>query len=203
MLEKPVFAPSCVEFIASIINRSEICDVASVCDLGARDEVLYHFLDKKINYVGIDIYPTGCHSYYSDIEKKIQLDQNFDCVTAIDVMEHTNDIQTAITNSLEITDNLLLINLPNELFIINQIKLMFGSISGKYKVNLSSKDRHRWFFTQRNVEDLVEQLNLNASKVTIIPFYQKSRVLGKIFYLLSPVISHSLLAKSFLIIIEK
>ena len=118
-------------------------------------------------------------------------------------MEHTNDIHAAITNALEITENFLLINLPNELFIINRLRLMFGKISGKYRVNLSSKDRHRWFFTQRNVNDLVMQLQLDVSKVRIIPFYQNTRVLGKVFYLLRPVMSHSLLAKSFLIIIEK
>ena len=194
-----LFGSSRVEIVCKLIDNGGI-EGDSLCDLGSRDEILLNTLHRKIKYLGIDIYPSSPNTIYSNIEEEILTDEKFDIITALDVLEHTNDIQSAINNMLNICNKSFVINLPNELFVIYRLKLLFGKISGKFSINLDTEDRHRWFFTKQNVEKLISQTSIANHETSTFAFYRTSGLLGKITCIFSFFGLHSLGANSFIII---
>ena len=191
-----------ISFVANLVNTGKVPG-ESICDLGSRDEVLLKSITKDIKYLGVDIYPTKENTIYSDIEKQIETSDQFDIVTAIDVLEHTNDINNAINELLRVCRGTFVINLPNELTLLYRLRLLFGKISGKYVVNLSSLDRHRWFFNLENVEQLITQSSLRNHELDLIAFYRKGGLLSKLNRMLGIFGFHSIGAHSFIIIGRK
>ncbi len=160
---------------AANLVKGKMPHAGKLCDLGSRDEILRKYLPEHVEYYGVDIYPAGDKTVYSNIEENICFqDDVFDFVLAIDVLEHTNDIDGAIRELLRITNDGFIINLPNELYFRYRLRLLFGKISNKFKVNFDTLDRHRWFFTLENVKRLREQSALKDTQCNIFPFYQKS-----------------------------
>lgn len=191
-----------INFVAKLINSENISG-KSICDLGSRDEILLASITRPIEYLGVDIYPIKENTIYSDIEKQIETSEQFDIVTAIDVLEHTNDINNAINELLRVCRGTFVINLPNELTLLYRVRLLFGKISGKFVVNLRSLDRHRWFFTLENVEQLIAQTSLRNHEIDLIAFYRKGGLLSKVNIMLGMLGFHSLGAHSFIIIGRK
>ena len=186
---------------AAKLIKEKMSHAGKLCDLGSRDEILRKYLPKHVEYQGVDIYPIGDKTVYSNIEEKICFkDDTFDFVLAIDVLEHTNDIDGAIHELLRVSKRGFIINLPNELYFRYRLRLLFGKISNKFKVNLDTSDRHRWFFTFENVKRLKEQSALKDTQCTIYPFYQKSFRSGTIASVLRFFGLHSLAANSFFIV---
>ena len=153
--------------------------------------------------MGVDIYPTKRNTIFSDIEKKIETSEQYDIVTALDVLEHTNDINKALSEMLRICGGTFIINLPNELTLLYRLRLLFGRISGKFLVNLSSLDRHRWFFTLQNVERFLTQTDLRNHEIELVAFYIQGGLLSRFNRLLGMLGFHSLGAHSFMIIGRK
>lgn len=186
---------------AANLVKEKMPHAGKLCDLGSRDEILRKYLPEHVQYTGVDIYPTGDKTVYSNIEENISFqDDAFDFVLAIDVLEHTNDIDGAIRELLRVSKGGFIINLPNELYFRYRLRLLFGKTSNKFKVNLDTLDRHRWFFTLENVERLKEQSALKDTQCAIYPFYQKSFWSGSIASVLRFLGFHSLAANSFFIV---
>lgn len=199
---KMQFGSNRINFVAALINSGKISG-KSICDLGSRDEILLSSITRQIEYLGVDIYPTRENTIYSDIEKQIETSEQFDIVTAIDVLEHTNDINNAINELLRVCRGTFVINLPNELTLLYRFRLLFGKISGKFAVNLSSLDRHRWFFNLENVEQLISQSSLRNHELELIAFYREGGLLSKLNRMLGMLGCHSIGAHSFIIIGRK
>lgn len=200
---KCIVEKSAVIAAANLVKELMLHD-GELCDLGARDEILRKYLPAHVQYYGVDIYPMGDKTIYSNIEEKIDFrDDNFDLVLAIDVLEHTNNIDSAIQELLRVTKGHFIINLPNELYFRYRLRFLFGSISNKFKVNLDTLDRHRWFFTLENVKRLKKQSALRDTQCAIYPFYQKSLRSGSIATVLRFLGLHSLGANSFFVIGNK
>lgn len=191
-----------ISLISTMINSGAISG-QSICDLGSRNEELFESIKRKIEYLGVDIYPIKENSIYSDIEKKIETERKFDIVTALDVLEHTNDIAHALGELLRICRGTFVINLPNELTLLARLRLLSGRISGKFQINLDSLDRHRWFFTLANVENFIEQTDLRTCEIELIAFYREGGWLARINWLFGIMGFHSLGAHSFIIIGRK
>ena len=175
-----------------------------VCDVGARVELLDELTTGAYQYTGLDIYPVGQKTLYGDIEKGVELaDGIFDVVVAVDVLEHTNDIEASLAHVRALTKSLYIINLPNELSIFPRLRLLFGVLAGKFKVDLANLDRHRWFFTADNVDRFVAQTNIECELDAIFCFYRRNKYLFPIFKFAAVLKLHSLFATSFLLICKK
>lgn len=188
-----------LDIVSKLISET-LQDGQSVADIGARDEALLKKINTKLRYRGFDIYPIGPNSEYLDIESCDQYSENFDMVVAIDVLEHTDDINSATNNLIKMTNRDFIINLPNELWLGYRIKLMMGKISGKFQINLATKDRHRWFFTADNVKRYIDQTCIAKCEYECFAFYRKSRLIGRFCKMLSFLGAHGLFAHSFIIV---
>lgn len=173
---------------------------STLADIGARGEELKVLLPENIDYTGFDLYPVRNSTRWADIEQGIGSEEKFDIVVALDVLEHTNDIEKSICECLKICRGNYVFNLPNELWLPFRIRLMRGLVSGKFHVNLSNSDRHRWFFFEENVKKLAMQSAMKNTDYEIVALYKKTRVWGRLLWLLSYLGLHSLGASSFLIV---
>jgi hypothetical protein len=140
---------------------------------------------------------------YGDIQKGLEIDKTYDFVTALDVLEHTDDIEKSTIELLRICNGEFIINLPNELFLLYRLRLLFGIVSGKFQINFDSSDRHRWFFTADNVHRYTQSHLFDDYDVRVFAYYQQSRVLGYLCRLLGLLGMHSLGALSFIVIGKK
>ena len=199
---KRMVGESRIKVAANYINSKERSG-CSLADVGCRDEILKDFLSDSFRYKGFDIYPVKKSTEYGDIQKGLETDEQYDFVTALDVLEHTDDIERSTSELLRICSGEFIINLPNELFILYRLRLLFGIVSGKFQINFDTTDRHRWFFTADNVDRFVQSHLFSDCDTQVFAYYQKSRILGFICRFLGVLGLHSLGALSFIVIGRK
>lgn len=132
----------------------------SFLDIGARNKVLSNYLDlRKIVYRTADV--CGEHDHLIDLERPLDLpDRTFDYVTALDVIEHVNDIHRAFSELLRITGDRAIISLPNLASYSNRIRFLFSGRLTTDKYNLPADpvvDRHRWLTTHADIIPFMER----------------------------------------------
>ncbi len=193
-----------ITFGAKYINENNN-EIKNIIDIGCRDEILKEKIDPSIKYQGVDIYPIKPSTIYANVENGIPFDDNnFSLAVALDVLEHTNNIDKVVSELRRVSKGYL-INLPNEISFWYRIKLLFGVVSKKFLIDLSSLDRHRWFFNLDNVARLVDQTDLKNDKTSILALYRtKKNIISRIIFSIGYYLGlHSLFAHSFIILGKK
>jgi hypothetical protein len=199
---KRIYRSSRIEFAAALINEID-SESVTIADIGCRDQALRSRVKSSHEYSGFDIYPVHPETTYGDIEAGIKTDKTFDFVVALDVLEHTNNIEKSTQELLRICERRFIINLPNELWILYRWRMMFGRISGKFRLDFTTTDRHRWFFTLDNVTRYMESGLFEDWNVNLVAFYQKSRFIGPVCWFLGLFGLNSVGAISFMLIGSK
>jgi len=137
--------------VAKLVNGLRI---NTLLDVGCRDCALKDKLDLDIGYSGCDLFQNSDNSvkYVGDINE-IDIGESFDCVSAIDILEHVDDPYFLFEKLLRMTDRYLVVSLPN----IYDLKSKFhfvvkDSLGGKYSFGVSnSLDRHRWIMSYEEI----------------------------------------------------
>lgn len=118
-------------------------------DVGCRSRELETALaGRPIRYHGVDIDPLA--EIVADLGEKLPFDDDAaNIVTALDVLEHTDDIHHAFSELCRVAKNYVLITLPNCYMARVRLRHLRGKpIGGKYGLPLTKPaDRHRWFFS--------------------------------------------------------
>jgi|JI6StandDraft_1071083.scaffolds.fasta_scaffold04308_7 hypothetical protein len=134
-------------------------------DVGCRDCILESSISDSIVYYGCDLYQNEKKSvdFVGDILSLDLPEVNFDCVTAIDILEHTDDPYTITDKLFNITDSYLIVNLPNCYDLKGIYKFVIkGHLGGKYKFEPTNQlDRHRWVM---NVNEILNFYKYYADK---------------------------------------
>ena len=125
--------------------------VTSVLDVGCRDGILGRTLRERgssgISYTGADLHPGPGVDLVADASKPLPLpDASYDAVTAVDLLEHLDDMQAALDDFRRVSRGVLVVVLPNAAYYQHRVRfLRTGRISGKYDLRLDAgQDRHRW-----------------------------------------------------------
>lgn len=164
-------------------------------DLGCRDNILKKYLPQKINYTGVDLFQNDHNGVdiISNVEESIPVEDNsFDYIFMLDILEHLNDFQGVLENSLKKLKKggELYINLPNLSYFKFRIDYLINgkfTVTSKYKLKYNgSIDRHRWLtnfydiksffedFSNSNILDF-EIILLGSKKMNFIsPFIVKT-----------------------------
>lgn len=156
-------------------------NLRSILDVGCRDCVLMRYLGETVDeYKGCDLFQnaTNSVSYVLNIEEGLPLEKDsFDCVVALDLIEHLNGFQEGVEELLRITKKDLIIMLPNMSHLLFRIKFLFtGKIAEKYSLDINNScrnsDRHRWFTvlpeTNQFMEGFAKRRNLILDKFNYI-----------------------------------
>ena len=140
----------------------------SVLDVGCRDMRLQDFMCSVWDYFTLDIDPLYKPTFCADIASYYP--GSFHSVVALDVLEHTDDICSAIKNIFRSAERYILISLPNLYYYKHRLKFLLGKThSGKYGLPADPNhkaDRHRWLFTLSDARDFIDaHARLNKFRV--------------------------------------
>jgi hypothetical protein len=131
-----------------------------VVDVGCRSRELEAALtDHDVRYLGVDIDPSA--EVVADLGEKLPFDDNSaNIVTALDVLEHTDDIHHGFSELCRVARNFVVLTLPNCYVAGVRLRLLSGKpIGGKYGLPPTKPaDRHRWFFSLDDARTFVHGL---------------------------------------------
>jgi len=158
--------------------------------------ILKKYLKGKFKYIGID-YQTNMSESKDfinwNLENGIPKISNIDVITAIDVLEHLENIHDIFSSLFLLSKKKIIIALPNMGYYKFRINFFFtGCLSGKYR--FSDKkifDRHRWipnfqsinYFVKSNTPEnwKISEYNYIAERKRNHLFYFIEKLLSKIF----------------------
>lgn len=128
--------------------------ITSVLDVGCRGCEALNVMPPGIEYFANDLFQNkdGLVNYVGDIQT-IQFDRKFDCVLALDIVEHVDDPYTLMDKLISLADKHVLISLPNIYDVSHKIDFVFRETLGR-KYNFSTEnslDRHRWIMNYEEV----------------------------------------------------
>lgn len=140
-----------LEFIANIINGNE---GHSILDIGCRDCYLNELLTQELEYLGCDIFQNqkGSVDVVGDFQD-IHFTDQYDFVTALDVVEHVDDPYALIEKIFKTSKKYVIITLPNIFNYSKKYDFIFNnSLGGKYNFYTENKlDRHRWVMNYEQI----------------------------------------------------
>jgi hypothetical protein len=143
-------------------------------DVGCRDGVLKRYLPAEIAWVGADLFQNeaGSVTHVGDLSAGLPVaDRSFDIVTALDVVEHTDDMLASLTECWRIADRALIVALPNMAHLVHRLRfLASGRLGAKYDVGSESAlDRHRWVTIQPQCDAMMRAFAERAgAELTIV-----------------------------------
>lgn len=128
--------------------------IQSVLDVGCRDCVLQAVLAENgldtVTYAGSDLFQNeqGTVDYVGDFTQGIPVaNESYELVTALDVLEHLDDLQAGLDEMDRIAKRAMIIALPNMAHFRFRLRfLLTGRVNSKYDLKYDyGLDRHRWF----------------------------------------------------------
>ena len=149
------------------LNRNEliakkigILNKEVLLDIGCRDMILKKYLIGKYKYIGIDyqINLKKSKNFINfNLENGIPRIANIDIITAIDVLEHLENIHDVFSSLFLLSKKKIVIALPNMAYYKFRVNFFLtGDLSGKYNFTDNKIfDRHRWIPTYRSIDKFV------------------------------------------------
>jgi SAM-dependent methyltransferase len=141
---------------------------SNILDIGCGDGIVSGYLPESCRYQGLDI-NTACiyeqkhdnpHVQYIEPESipgLIQTQGPWDTILLLDVIEHTRDFTGLFELSLKHSQRNVLVSLPNELFILDRLRMLKGQ-----ELNAHSLDR------LKDPEGFKHQFIININKARSI-----------------------------------
>ena len=194
--------------VAKIVNS---LDIKSLLDVGCRDVVLKSKISPEIRYAGNDLFQNKTNSvtYVGDILNIDIPDNSYECVTALDILEHTDDPYTIFNKLDKISSTYLIINLPNCYDLKSMYKfLVQGQLGGKYKFGVTNQlDRHRWLMNYTEIKDFytfkANELGYSLTIVPLIYGQSNNTLISKLGTLLSFIMPKRLTTASIVGVFKK
>lgn len=128
--------------MSTVLHRG----VRTLLDVGCRDAVLRQALRPDIRYVGLDRFPGPNVDCVCNVETGIPFrDRAFDAVTALDVLEHTDNIWFVFDELVRTARRQVIVIFPNLYHWSLRLQYLRGKEMGKYALpSAPITDRHRW-----------------------------------------------------------
>ena len=155
-------------------KKIKLLNGEKVLDLGCRDAILEKFLEGNFEYTGIDFIPKNDNNIKIinlNLENPVPINiGKFDIITAIDVLEHLENIHDRFLELFNLSNNKVIIALPNMSYYKFRLNFFFkGQLSEKYKFSSKkTKDRHRWLPIYFQIEKFIKEntpLNWKIKKI--------------------------------------
>ena len=148
---------------AFVAKKIGLLNKEIVLDIGCRDKILKSKLKGEFKYIGIDFSenPHDKEILIHNLETGIPSNINkVDIITAIDVLEHLENIHKVYKQLFLVSNKLIVIALPNMAYYKFRINfLIHGTLSGKYSFNVNkTNDRHRWLPDYNSIDKFMNRL---------------------------------------------
>ena len=124
-------------------------------DVGCRECDLKSVLADDKDYYGCDLFQyKGMVKYVGNIVS-IEIEDKFDSVVALDVLEHVDNLHELMDKLFSLSDKYIIVSLPNIYDIHHKyLFLRHNTLGGKYVFETTgSLDRHRWVMNYDEIYD--------------------------------------------------
>lgn len=150
-----------------------------ILDVGADKAYLKTLLSPDVEYTGIDMMPSKfVQAVNLEKESLPFANEQFDCVLALDVLEHVDNIYEVFDSLCRVSSKYVIISLPNPW------STMIAAIqNGSYQEGIHLKfyglpvdppvDRHKWFFSASEAKEFVNA-RAKINKMQVIDIYIES-----------------------------
>jgi hypothetical protein len=146
---------------AFVAKKIGLLNKEIVLDIGCRDKILKSKLKGEFKYIGIDFSENLhdkeilIHNLETGIPSNIK---KVDIITAIDVLEHLENIHKVYKQLFLVSNKLIVIALPNMAYYKFRINfIIHGTLSGKYSFNINkTNDRHRWIPDYNSINKFIK-----------------------------------------------
>jgi len=134
----------------------------TVNDVGCRTRDLEAALSQDrhdVRYVGVDIDPSA--EVVADLGERLPFEnKTANVITALDVLEHTDDIHHAFAELARVARDCIVLSLPNCYEARTRLRYLRGKpVSGKYGLPTARpQDRHRWLFSLDDARVFVREV---------------------------------------------
>ena len=192
-----------LEMIMAISNKE-----VSVLDLGCGDGLTLSLLKEKgIIGKGLDISKEGVEkakmkgfdaSVFDFSSKLPFLDNSFDIVISLDVLEHLYDPKNLLAEASRVSKGSVIIGVPNFNSLPARLQVLFGAAPENNRPNKG----HIYWFNYSVLKKMVPESNLVLKELQVNGIMEKRFLAGKLFKLLVK-IWPSLFALSFVVRLEK
>jgi SAM-dependent methyltransferase len=136
---------------AAELVAQRVSGTITMLDVGCRKTALKPYVERFGEYKGADLFANPGVDYVGDFSQGLPVpEQAFDVTFALDVLEHTDDIQKALDELMRVTRQFSIIILPNFAQIPRRITFLLKGSMGTDKYDLrfpTGRDRHRWLTT--------------------------------------------------------
>jgi 2-polyprenyl-3-methyl-5-hydroxy-6-metoxy-1,4-benzoquinol methylase len=185
--------------------------VKSLLDVGCRDAILKKHIHTGMRYHGCDLFQNSDESVdiVGDIREIILPENEFEMVTAIDILEHLDDPYTIFSKLVKASSKYVVINLPNCYDLKSTIKFVVGGqLGGKYLFNtVNSPDRHRWIMNITEIENFYRSMakrnNLELKIVYVFYGGGNKSILSKVSVMIRWILPKRYVVSSVIGIFEK
>ena len=117
-----------IRVASNIIGEASI---NSLLDVGCRGGELRAYLRPEIDYFGCDLVHDEHVRYVGDVQS-IVFDRQFDCVVALDILEHVDHLHLLFDRLAGLAVKLLVVSLPNCYDLKGRVHFGFrGRLGGK------------------------------------------------------------------------
>lgn len=178
------------ERVRSLIESNADSKI-KILDIGCRRKGLQPHVEHMGTYHGADLFQTGSVEYVGDFTKGLPVeDRAYDVVTALDVVEHTEDMTAALDEIVRVCGGFAIVILPNHAHWSFRLNYLFnGRIGNKWDISYPlNLDRHRWLTTASTSDQFMKdyckdrglKLEIIASGIGLVaPFVEKT--VGRLF----------------------
>ena len=135
----------------------------SLLDMGCRTRALKPLLKNSLKYYGTDITPAK-GVYQCNLEEGLPQfkDNQFDIITALDILEHLDNPHQAYSEALRVAKKAVIVSLPNMYYIKFRWNYLKGKLSGKYIFPPEPIiDRHRWILNHSESVNFIKHNSKN------------------------------------------
>ena len=203
----------------SILPR--LTQVESVLDIGCGDGVVGALLPSEWRYRGIDlnnaaIYEQNAsdkritYSSPDQIEAVLAGSDPADAVLMLDVLEHTRRFSSLFEQALPLANRYLIVSLPNELFLLDRLRLLIGKEHPAHSldlINLPEGFKHQYLINitkaRHILSDVASVHDFKLKEEWLRPLVAKKRLAQPSLWLLRQLSSAQLWSMGSIFVFER